>query len=145
MPLREDLREALVAARAGRAAPSASPVFPAETFPNARTFGRDLKAAGVEPRNDEGRVVDFHVLRVTFVSRLATAGVHPRIAQALARHSSIELTMRAYTDLALLDLRGAVERTRPAAPGALAETLAEPAHPDAGGCSPLPLLGAKSA
>jgi hypothetical protein len=58
----------------------------------------------------EGRVVDFHSLRVTFVSGLAAAGVHPRTAQALARHAKIETTMEVYTDLRLLDLRGAVEQ-----------------------------------
>jgi hypothetical protein len=40
---------------------------------------------------------------------VSAAGVHPRTAQALARHSKLDLTMRAYTDVQLLDLRGAVE------------------------------------
>jgi len=44
-----------------------------------------------------GRVVDFHALRHTFITSLANAGVHPSTAQALARHSSITLTMDRYT------------------------------------------------
>ena len=50
---------------------------------------------------------------LTFVSRLSAAGVHPRTAQALARHSKIELTMKTYTDVRLLDLRGAAESALP--------------------------------
>jgi hypothetical protein len=46
---------------------------------------------------------------VTFISGLAAAGVHPREAQALARHSDIKLTMQTYTDVRLLDLHRAVE------------------------------------
>jgi len=41
--------------------------------------------------------------------------VHPRVAQALARHAKIETTMAVYTDLTSLDLRGAIERTGNAA------------------------------
>ncbi len=37
-------------------------------------------------------------------------GAHPRTAQALARHSTLELTMRVYTDVRRLDLRAAVDR-----------------------------------
>jgi site-specific recombinase XerD len=49
-------------------------------------------------------VVDFHALRHTFISNLARAGVHPRNAQALARHSTIDLTMNVYTHVAMDDL-----------------------------------------
>ena len=55
-------------------------------------------------------MIDFHSLRYTFVTRLSQAGVHPRTAQALARHAKIETTMDTYTDLHLLDLRAAVEK-----------------------------------
>ncbi len=48
-------------------------------------------------RDDAGRVSDFHSLRHTFISNLANAGVHPKLAQALARHSDINLTMSRYT------------------------------------------------
>lgn len=47
--------------------------------------------------DDSGRDIDFHALRHTFISNLALAGVHPAVAQKLARHSSIELTMKYYT------------------------------------------------
>ncbi len=43
---------------------------------------------------------------MTFVSNLVAAGVHPRVAQALARHAKVETTMAVYADLTALDLRG---------------------------------------
>jgi integrase len=40
------------------------------------------------------RVFDFHSLRHQYVSNLAAAGVHPKIVQTLARHSTITLRPR---------------------------------------------------
>ena len=57
----------------------------------------DLKTAGIARVDEVGTVLDFHSLRHYFISSLARAGVHPKIAQDLARHSSIELTMKRYT------------------------------------------------
>ncbi len=110
VPLRKDLCERIrtFMARSGLRE-SGSPVFPTGSFPAIRTFWKDLECADIPRRDEDGRVVDFHALRTTFVSGLAAAGVHPRVAQALARHSSVDLTMSAYMDLSLLDLRGAVE------------------------------------
>jgi integrase len=47
-------------------------------------------------RNSEGKFADFHGLRHTFISNLGKAGVSPKTAQVLARHSTIELTMQVY-------------------------------------------------
>jgi len=58
---------------------------------------KDLKDAKIKYTDDAGRDVDFHALRHTFITNLALAGVHPAVAQKLARHSSIELTMKYYT------------------------------------------------
>lgn len=120
VPLRDDLAAALAAFRPTGIALSA-PVFAGRTFPTQRTLLADLAAAGIARRDESDRVVDFHSLRVSFVSALAAAGVHPRVAQALARHANVDTTMRCYTDLALLDLRGAVAKTTP---GLLARLLA---------------------
>jgi integrase len=48
-------------------------------------------------RDAAGHVADFHSLRHTFISNLARSGVHPKLAQSLARHSDINLTMSRYT------------------------------------------------
>ncbi len=47
--------------------------------------------------DESGRYADFHSLRHTTGSFLAAAGVHPKVAQEILRHSKIELTMNIYT------------------------------------------------
>jgi site-specific recombinase XerD len=59
-------------------------------------------------RDQAGRVFDFHSLRHQYISNLAAAGVHPKTAQTLARHSTITLTMDLYTHLGLCDLSSSV-------------------------------------
>ncbi|MCL2120159.1 MAG: tyrosine-type recombinase/integrase [Planctomycetaceae bacterium] len=48
-------------------------------------------------RNKAGLFADFHGLRHTFITNLGKAGVDPKTAQILARHSDIHLTMNIYT------------------------------------------------
>lgn len=56
---------------------------------------------------DDGRA-DFHALRHTFISNLASSGVHPKQAKELARHSTIMLTMDRYAHVGLQDMNTAV-------------------------------------
>ena len=49
----------------------------------------------------EGGTFDFHALRHTFLTNLARFGVHPKLAQQLARHSTIVLTMDRYSHVAM--------------------------------------------
>lgn len=60
-------------------------------------------------RDDAGRVFDFHALRHTYITRLARAGVSPKVAQTLARHSTITLTMDRYAHIDLVDQRAALD------------------------------------
>ncbi len=69
----------------------------------------DLANADVAYQDARGRYADFHSLRHTFISNLARAGVHPRNAQALARHSTIELTMNVYTHVEMRELAADLE------------------------------------
>lgn len=57
-----------------------------------------------------GRVIDFHGQRTTFITNLSRAGISPALAQKLARHSDIKLTMGTYTQLDLAELGQAVEQ-----------------------------------
>ena len=68
----------------------------------------DLDTAKIDYVTDEG-FADFHSLRNTFVSNLAAGGVHPTLAQQLARHSTIALTLNRYTQFGLLDMNTALE------------------------------------
>ncbi len=88
-----------------------------------RVFDRDLVAAGlarevkdsqtgkmrIDKTDAQGRTMDIHCLRHTFATMLSKAGVAPRIAQELLRHSDIRLTMNTYTHLQLVDTASAVE------------------------------------
>jgi integrase len=76
-----------------------APVFriPTDHHDAADMFREDVEAAGIAYRDDTGRVADFHSLRHTFITNLANGGVHPKVAQALARHSTITLTMDRYS------------------------------------------------
>ena len=68
----------------------------------------DLKAAGIPYFDDARRVVDFHSLRHTFITRLGRAGVSVQQAKELARHSNVNLTLNTYTHLELHDATSAI-------------------------------------
>ena len=72
-------------------------------------LNRDLKAAGIPKKDERGRVVDLHAMRMTLATMLNNAGVAPRTAQEIMRHSDIRLTMATYTDAKLLNVTGALD------------------------------------
>jgi integrase len=87
------------------------PVWPGGWSETAAEMLRvDLASAGIPFETHEG-VMDFHALRTSFITNLARAGVHPRIAQQLARHSDINLTMQVYTKMGLDELAEALNGT----------------------------------
>jgi len=76
---------------------------------NAEERARRKQSDFLAYRDADGRVADFHALRHTFISNLAHAGVHPKTAQGLARHSTITLTLDRYSHVGLFDLAGALD------------------------------------
>jgi integrase len=52
-----------------------------------------------------GKYADFHSCRHLFITSLERAGVSPKMAQTLARHSDIRLTLQTYTHIELHDPR----------------------------------------
>lgn len=110
LPLRHDVAERLRGWLADK--PAGEPVWPgtwASQRHGAEMLRIDLTAANIEAEDHRGRVLDFHALRHTFISNLARAGVHPRNAQALARHSTIDLTMNTYSHVSMNDLARDIE------------------------------------
>jgi integrase len=99
----EMLKKDLAAARAAWIAES----------PNAEERQRREKSSFLKYLNDQGQYADFHALRKTFITNLSRAGVSPKTAQLLARHSDINLTMNTYTMLGVLDQAAAVEALPP--------------------------------
>lgn len=82
--------------------PSDEPIWPGLWWTRAaKMLARDLVAAKVPIRDETGRVFDFHALRGQFISQLALSGVGPVVLRDLARHSTIDLTLRVYADLGL--------------------------------------------
>ena len=77
----------------------------ANGVPNMKEFRRDLARAGIPFLDERGHRMDYHALRTTFITRLSTMKVHPRLAMELARHSDMRLTMKTYTDAGQLPLR----------------------------------------
>jgi hypothetical protein len=55
-----------------------------------------------------GAFADFHSNRHTFITGLERAGVRPKVAQTLARHSDIRLTLGVYTHSELCDQTAAI-------------------------------------
>jgi len=115
-PLRPDLaallRDYLRDKPAGQAVWPGDPDAPSNSwwFKGADMIRADLEAAGIDFRDKDGQVFDFHALRHQFISSLAAAGVHPKIAQTLARHSTITLTMDRYTHVGLFDQTAALDK-----------------------------------
>jgi Phage integrase family len=66
----------------------------------------DLAAVGIAYEDEQGRVLDFHALRHTFITNLRHAP--SRVAQKLARHKSSAMTDR-YTHIRLHDERAALD------------------------------------
>jgi integrase len=59
--------------------------------------------------------VDFHSMRHLFITSLELAGIKPKMAQTLARHSDVRLTLGVYTHLELHDCSAAI-KSLPAPP-----------------------------
>jgi integrase len=106
--LRPDVAELMAGYLRGK--PRRQPLWPG-CWKNdgAELVRHDLAAAGIPYVDEDGAVFDFHALRGQFITMLAKNGVHPKVAQFLARHSSIGLTMDHYTDASVLDLAGALD------------------------------------
>jgi len=110
VPLRLDIAQQLKAWKEEKKPDDKSKVFDGfKVTRAAKMLRKDLEAADIEYKDDAGRITDFHSLRHTFISNLTKGGASPKVAQALARHSTIGLTMDTYTHLGLYDERAALE------------------------------------
>jgi hypothetical protein len=84
--------------------PAKGQIWPGKWVANtAEMLRHDLRAAGIPYRDEDGRVADFHALRHSFITLLSRSGASPKVAQELARHGDIKLTLQVYTHLGLHD------------------------------------------
>ena len=76
------------------------PVFNMPSKSNvAKRFRKDFEGAGIPYENEKGEVLNFHCLRHTYITLLSSANVNPKVAQEMARHCNIKLTLDHYTHL----------------------------------------------
>jgi integrase len=59
--------------------------------------------------NSDGKYADFHSNRHLFITSLERAGLSPKMAQMLARHSDVRLTLGVYTHVGLHDQTAAIQ------------------------------------
>lgn len=71
-------------------------------MPGMNTLRADLKLAGIDPGDNQVGFVDFHSLRMTLSTMMATAGMSQRSRQSHMRHTDPRLTETTYMDERLL-------------------------------------------
>jgi hypothetical protein len=103
LPLHQELAKALQQQKPANF--KANDLVLVNGVPKMKEFRQDLKKAGIPFLDERGHRMDYHALRTTFITRLSTMKVHPRLAMELARHSDMRLTMKTYTDAGQLPLR----------------------------------------
>jgi len=64
-------------------------------------------------QDDSGLFADFHSNRHLFITSLERAGLSPKMAQTLARHSDVRLTLGVYTHVGLHDQTAAIAALPP--------------------------------
>lgn len=111
LPLHPDVARSLQSLVTGR--PAGETLWPGNWRKRSSLMIQaDLRAAGVEFEVAK-RQFDFHALRHQFITSLALSGAHPKVAQDLARHSTITLTMDLYAHLGLAEMARAIEALPP--------------------------------
>lgn len=90
-PIRKELAEFLRPWIAGKSAGEPAIVFPVRTAEMLRV---DLEAAGIPYRDERGQVLDFHAIRVSFLSAIGKSGCDPKTMMELARHADFKTTQR---------------------------------------------------
>ena len=61
-----------------------------------KTFNEDLKLAGIDKKDAQGRTVDLHSLRHTYGTLLIRSGADIKTVQALMRHATPSMTLGIY-------------------------------------------------
>lgn len=80
-----------------------------DKLPSMDQFREDLKRAGIQYKDSQGRQADFHSFRLTFRMLMENAKVSPRVTMELMRHSDMRLTQNTYTDATQLETHEAIE------------------------------------
>ncbi len=79
------------------------------SIPSMYMLKKDLAAAGIEYKDEQGRQFDFHALRHTYGTLLQRSNVPLAVAMILMRHKDPRLTAKTYVDASQLPVAKAVE------------------------------------
>lgn len=79
-----------------------------EAEENEEEYKERLKSDFLCYCDQAGLYADFHSFRHLFITNLERAGISPKMAQVLARHSDIRLTLNVYTHVELRDQTAAI-------------------------------------
>jgi integrase len=109
LPIRADLVQSVKDWVKAHGVQSHERIFHYDVHSIRRSFYRDLKAAGIERKDPDGRSIDVHSLRKTFGTMLARAGIPLTTVQRLMRHSTPLLTAKLYIDVDPVDMSQALE------------------------------------
>ena len=82
---------------------------------SAALFDRCSQSDYLQYQDENGLYADFHANRHMFITNLAKAGIHPKLAQSIARHSDVSLTMNVYSHVEVQEQATAIN-TLPAPP-----------------------------
>ena len=82
-------------------------VFYVPKAPN-KILRRDLKAAGIEYKNDENKYFDFHAFRYCTDTYLTKAGIPITVIMLFMRHKTVKLSMLTYSDPKFQEIRKAL-------------------------------------
>ena len=80
----------------------------------------------------QSTLLQYLDLQSGFATLLAQAGISPRVAMELMRHSDMRLTAKTYTDVMNLPLFGELEKLSPVVPSLIASLNCEKAGPKTG-------------
>ena len=105
IPLHQDLVTRL---KAKKSTSTDSHVF--EVPSRMHSYKKDLKAADIPYKDENGRQADFHSLRHTFATMLHANGANQAVAMKAMRHSDPKLTAVTYNDSNLLPVSNAVNQ-----------------------------------
>lgn len=83
-------------------------VFPVGSIASMEMMRKDLAAAGIPYKDDQGRQADFHALRGSLCTHLAVHGIDPHTRKEIMRHSELSLTLKNYTDVRQLKTSEAI-------------------------------------
>ncbi len=124
-PISRDLADALKRHFSdGMKMPDAKPFTLPSQCNVAEMLQHDLEAVGIA-HHAGNKVIDFHALRTTFITNAVRSDIHFKKTQELARHKTMQTTMKHYAKVALSELAMAHEKL-PSVTPSVAQSVARP-------------------